>query len=135
MRPCDNLTIDEKEIQNLFISTLDIGPMNFPGGQQSLSIAGCCASSDHIRRGGTVVPEPIDWPTWSSPRRRFFVILGLLAIIIFGGRTALSYNVDALWFGAPGCGDVFRKTLSLHWAVFAAFFEICKLSKLGVGRP
>jgi hypothetical protein len=30
MRPCDKLTIDEKEIQNLFISTLDIGPVNFP---------------------------------------------------------------------------------------------------------
>ena len=67
------------------------------------------------------MPESIDWRT-RPPRRRFFVILGLLAIIIFGSRTALSYYVDALWFGSLGYGDVFRKTLSLQWAVFAAFF-------------
>src|SRR6201997_3998364 len=67
------------------------------------------------------MPEPIDWRPGSS-RRRFFLILGLIAIIIFGGRTALSYYVDALWFGSLGYGDVFRKTLSLQWAVFAVFF-------------
>src|SRR4029077_5956462 len=37
-------------------------------------------------------------------------------------RTALSYYVDALWFGSLGYGDVFRKTLTLQWTVFAAFF-------------
>jgi uncharacterized protein len=68
------------------------------------------------------MPESIDWRTRPPRRRRFFVILGLLAIIIFGSRTALSYYVDALWFGSLGYGDVFRKTLSLQWAVFAAFF-------------
>src|SRR5215831_13164300 len=68
------------------------------------------------------MPESIDRPTRSFPRGRFFVILGLLAIIVFGSRTALSYYVDALWFGALGYGDVFRKTLSFQWAVFAAFF-------------
>jgi uncharacterized protein len=68
------------------------------------------------------MPESIDWRTRPPRRRRFFVILGLLAIIIFGSRTVLSYYVDALWFGSLGYGDVFRKTLSLQWAVFAAFF-------------
>jgi uncharacterized protein len=34
----------------------------------------------------------------------------------------LSYYVDALWFGSLGYGDVFRKTLSFRWAVFAASF-------------
>src|SRR5215831_4228850 len=68
------------------------------------------------------MPESIDRPTRSFPRGRFFVILGLLAIIVFGSRTALSYYVDALWFGALGYGDVFRKTLSFQWAVFALFF-------------
>src|SRR4029077_4085074 len=30
--------------------------------------------------------------------------------------------VDALWFGSLGYGDVFRKTLTLEWTVFAGFF-------------
>ena len=33
----------------------------------------------------------------------------------------MSYYVDALWFRSLGYGDVFWKTLSLRWAVFAAF--------------
>jgi uncharacterized membrane protein (UPF0182 family) len=37
-------------------------------------------------------------------------------------RLTLSYYVDALWFGSLGYGAVFRKTLALQWAVFAAFF-------------
>src|ERR1700758_2870827 len=68
------------------------------------------------------MPESIDWRTRPPRRRRFFVVLALAAIIIFGSRTALSYYVDALWFGSLGYGDVFRKTLSLQWAVFAVFF-------------
>ena len=68
------------------------------------------------------MPESIDWRTRPPRRRRFFVVLALAAIIIFGSRTALSYYVDALWFGSLGYGDVFRKTLSFQWAVFAAFF-------------
>jgi uncharacterized membrane protein (UPF0182 family) len=44
-----------------------------------------------------------------------------LAAIFFGGRTALSYYVDVLWFGSLGYGDVFWKTLSLQWGIFTAF--------------
>lgn len=66
-----------------------------------------------------------DWPQHSSrpPRRRrpLLLILVILAVVALGGRTALSYYVDALWFGSLGYGDVFRKTLSLRWAVFTAF--------------
>ena len=43
-------------------------------------------------------------------------------MIILGCGTALSYYVDALWFGSLGYGDVFRKTLSFRWTVFASFF-------------
>jgi uncharacterized protein len=68
------------------------------------------------------VPESIEWRRRQPQRRRFFLILALIALFIFGSRTALSYYVDALWFGSLGYGDVFRKTLSLQWAVFAAFF-------------
>ena len=69
------------------------------------------------------MPESIDWPPPHRPRhrRRFLLILAVLAGIFFGGRTALSYYVDLLWFGSLGYGDVFWKTLSLQWGIFAAF--------------
>jgi uncharacterized membrane protein (UPF0182 family) len=57
------------------------------------------------------------------PRRRVFLIgLAVLAVIFFSSRTMLSYYVDALWFGSVGYGEVFRKTISLQWLVFAIFF-------------
>jgi len=68
------------------------------------------------------MPESIEWRRRPPRRRRFLLILALIAIFVFGSRTAVSYYVDALWFGSLGYGDVFRKTLSLQWAVFAAFF-------------
>src|SRR5208337_2161881 len=68
------------------------------------------------------MPDYIDLPPRRSPRRRrFLLILGVFAAIFFGGRTALSYYVDVLWFGSLGYGDVFWKTLSLQWGIFAAF--------------
>ena len=69
------------------------------------------------------MPESIDWPPTHPPRRRrrFLLILAVLAGIFFGGRSALSYYVDALWFGSLGYASVFWKTLSLQWGVFAAF--------------
>jgi uncharacterized membrane protein (UPF0182 family) len=73
------------------------------------------------------MPESIDWPS-THPRthpprrrRRFLLILAVVAGIFFGGRTALSYYVDVLWFRSLGYVDVFWKTLSLQWGVFAAF--------------
>jgi uncharacterized protein len=57
------------------------------------------------------------------PRRRvFLIIFAVLAVIFFSSRTVLSYYVDALWFGSLGYADVFRKTISLQWLVFAVFF-------------
>ena len=75
------------------------------------------------------MPESIDWPPPISPRppyrpshrRRFLFIFIFLAVIFFGGRTALSYYVDVLWFGSLGYAGVFWKTLSLQWGTFAAF--------------
>ncbi len=69
------------------------------------------------------MPESIDWPPPHAPRRRrrFLLLLAILAVLAFSGRAALSYYVDALWFGSLGCGDVFWKTLSLQWGIFAAF--------------
>jgi uncharacterized protein len=68
------------------------------------------------------MPEIVDW---QPPRRRpriFLPVLAILVVILFSSRTALSYYVDALWFDSLGYRDVFRKTISLQWAVFAAFF-------------
>src|SRR6202451_464537 len=73
------------------------------------------------------MPESIDWPP-NHPRtqpprrrRRILLILAVFAGIFFGGRTALSYYVDVLWFRSLGYGNVFWKTLSLQWGIFAAF--------------
>src|SRR5260221_10973159 len=70
------------------------------------------------------MPESIDWPRIQSPlrRRRFLLlILAVLAVIFFGGRIALSYYVDVLWFGSLGYRDVLWETLSLQWGIFTAF--------------
>ena len=69
------------------------------------------------------MPESIDWPQPHPPRRRrrVLLILAVLAGIFFGGRTALSYYVDVLWFWSLGYGGVFWKTLSLQWGIFTAF--------------
>ena len=69
-------------------------------------------------------PESIDWPVPPPPRRRrrrFIIVLVILAVILFSARTALSYYIDVLWFGSLGYGEVFWKTLSLQWGIFAAF--------------
>jgi uncharacterized protein len=71
------------------------------------------------------MPDIIDWQ--QPPRRLhrlFFLAVAILAVVIFCSRTALSYYVDTLWFGSLGYGDVFRKTITLQWAVFAAFFSV-----------
>jgi hypothetical protein len=73
-----------------------------------------------LEKGGGAMPESIDWPRMHPPRprRRFFLlILAVLAVIVFGGRTALSYYVDVLWFESLGYRDIFWKTLSLQWGI------------------
>src|SRR5258707_779331 len=80
------------------------------------------------------MPESIDWPRIQSPlrRRRFLLlILAVLAVIFFGGRTALSYYVDVLWFGSLGYRDVLWKTLSLQWGIFAVFAAVTFLILFG----
>ena len=72
------------------------------------------------------MPESMDWPRLQPPPRRhrgrrFFLIVSVLAAIFFGGRTALSYYVDVLWFDSLGYRDVFWKTLGLQSGIFAAF--------------
>jgi uncharacterized membrane protein (UPF0182 family) len=57
----------------------------------------------------------------SRRRRRFFLLILAVVAVVFGGRTALSYYVDVLWFESLGYRDVFWKTLGLQWGIFTAF--------------
>ncbi|HEY6271286.1 MAG TPA: UPF0182 family protein [Terriglobales bacterium] len=68
--------------------------------------------------------ESIDWPRPPRYRRRgrrFLYIIAALAGIVFACRTALSFYMDALWFGSLGYGHVFWKTQGIQWAAFTAF--------------
>ena len=67
------------------------------------------------------MPEIVDWQQRPRRRRLFFFALAVLLAVILSSRTALSYYVEALWFGSLGYGEVFRKTLTLQWTVFLAF--------------
>src|SRR6266851_1042098 len=78
------------------------------------------------------MPDIVDWQ--QPPRRHhrlFFFVLAILAVVFFSSRTALSYYVDSLWFGSLGYGNVFRRTVTLQWAVFAAFFAVTFLFLYG----
>src|ERR1700736_6961125 len=55
-------------------------------------------------------------------RRLLLLIFAVLAVIFFSSRRVLFYFVGALWFGSLGYAEVFRKTISLQWLVFAGFF-------------
>jgi hypothetical protein len=79
------------------------------------------------------MPESIDWPRMrpSRHRRRFLLILVILAAIVFGGRAALSFYVDLLWFRSLGYGNVFSKTLTLQWGIFTAFTAVTFLILYG----
>jgi len=71
------------------------------------------------------MPESIDWPPPRSPRRgrrHILIAFALLAAVLLGGRTALSYYVDALWFGSLGYGEVFWKTQGLQWGIFCLLY-------------
>jgi len=76
-----------------------------------------------LGRGGEL-PVSIDFPREpQNPRRRrtLLVLLVVLAAIVFGTRTAVSYWVDLLWFTSLGYGEVFWKTVTLQWGVCAVF--------------
>jgi uncharacterized membrane protein (UPF0182 family) len=68
-------------------------------------------------------PEIVEWTPPRAPhrRRRFLIVVAVLAAVFFGAQTVLSYYVDVLWFGSLGYASVFWKTLNLQWGVFAAF--------------
>ncbi|HJT54629.1 MAG TPA: UPF0182 family protein, partial [Candidatus Angelobacter sp.] len=79
--------------------------------------------------------DPAEWPPFRRPTRvptrpprrpmrrlrRLLLILAAILLISIGGRTWLSYYVDALWFGSLGYSSVFWKTLRLQSFVFVFF--------------
>jgi len=79
----------------------------------------------------------IDWPQRQKrPRRGRFVILALVAAVLLGGGTALSFYVESLWFGSLGFGDVFWTTINLRARVLLGFaiatFAVLYLSFLAL---
>jgi uncharacterized membrane protein (UPF0182 family) len=71
------------------------------------------------------VAETLDWPPSRQPRRRGrLIVLAVLGVLFLGVGTALSYYVDALWFGSLGYADVFWTSLNLQAAVFTGFFLV-----------
>jgi hypothetical protein len=52
---------------------------------------------------------------------KILLLVVILAAILFGGQTALSYWVDLLWFRSLGYGDVFWTTWRLRCETFTIF--------------
>ena len=59
------------------------------------------------------------------------MLLGVVALLLFSGGTALSYYVDALWYGSLGFADVFWRTLDLQAAIFSGFTIVTFLALYG----
>src|SRR5436305_6377082 len=72
--------------------------------------------------------SPIDWPPRLPPRPRGrrgrLFLLAVVGVLVLSATTALSYYVDALWYGSLGFESVFWKTLNLQAVTFTAFFVV-----------
>ena len=82
------------------------------------------------------MPDTINWPKLTTPPRRrrggLIFLIAIIAVIVLGSRTALSYWVDLLWFKSLGYGDVFWKARGLQWGIFAAFAALTCLILFGI---
>ena len=58
----------------------------------------------------------------ARPNRLILFLIFAIVAVVLGKSTALSYYVDALWFGSLGYSEVFWKSLGLEWSVFGIFF-------------
>src|SRR4051794_5262457 len=67
--------------------------------------------------------DTIDWPPPRQPRRRrgLPILIGIVAVLVLGVGTILSYYVEALWFESLGVADVFWTTLRLQGQTFTFF--------------
>jgi uncharacterized membrane protein (UPF0182 family) len=80
--------------------------------------------------------ERADVVTRMRPPRRVvrYVLLAVLALMLFGGSTIASYYVDALWFESLGYASVFWTRLKLETATFVASSLLTFLVLYGVFR-
>ena len=80
------------------------------------------------------MPETIDWPMHQKPRRfrlAVYLFIAIVVLVLIGGRAAISYWVDLLWFGSLGYAPVFWKTFGLEWGTFSAFALLTFLVLIG----
>jgi len=80
------------------------------------------------------MPETIDWPPQPKSRRlrlAVYLPIALVVLVMIGGRAAISYWVDLLWFDSLGFAPVFWKTFGLEWGTFAAFAVLTFLVLFG----
>lgn len=74
------------------------------------------------------MPETILLPSHrgGSSRGRLILlaIAAVILLLLFSGRTLLSYYVDGLWFSSLGFASVFWKSLRLEWSIFAIFAAV-----------
>jgi uncharacterized membrane protein (UPF0182 family) len=74
------------------------------------------------------MPETIDgYQKPAQPRRGrrgLLILIAMMTAIFLGGRTALSYWVDLLWFQSLGYQEIFWKARGLEWGIFAGFFAL-----------
>jgi uncharacterized protein len=69
-----------------------------------------------------------------KPRRlriAVYLPIALVILILIGGRAAISYWVDLLWYGSLGYAPVFWKTFGLEWGTFTAFAVLTFLVLFG----
>jgi uncharacterized membrane protein (UPF0182 family) len=66
----------------------------------------------------TLEPEE---PRMPRVPRWLIALVAVIVVVLIGGKSALSYWVDLLWFRSLGYGDVYWTTLRMEWAVFAIF--------------
>jgi uncharacterized membrane protein (UPF0182 family) len=80
------------------------------------------------------MPETINWPAHGKtqrPRLAVYLFLAVIVLIFVGGRTAISYWVDLLWFRSLGFATVFWKSFGLEWGTFAVFAALTFLILFG----
>src|SRR6187551_781819 len=77
--------------------------------------------------------DTIDFrPRRTRGGRRFVLpFIALVLLLFVAGGAALSYYVEALWFGSLGYGDIFWKTVNVKAAVFAVSGVITFLALYG----
>jgi len=75
----------------------------------------------------------VDWPPprRKGPRTALWLLAGVMAAVLLGGRTTLSYYVNALWFDSLGYASVYWTTINLQAAAFLGFAAITFLVLYG----